>query len=236
MLETGRWYVLAQRDDVFCIWKRGRRGEIVEHRWEENARQEFRWLERQARLGTRRRRVRLSVTAAIGCLVAVPIAIAASTDDGPDRSHQVPRPAPSDAVVNAAGGYGFRVPEGWSIDGSDSTAVLTNAAGVNISIDVAPSGDAGSAAAAVVKDMSAGWSETQIEPARPRTVGSMPAISIGGTAIEQSGGSVRFLAIVVDSGTRSHAIRVVVPEGAGPETFLPSIEGLLASFEPLGEP
>jgi hypothetical protein len=56
---------------------------------------------------------------------------------------------------------------------------------------------------------------------------------VSGTAIDETGRSIRFMALVVDSGERNHAISIAVPRTWDPVTFMPAIEELLSSFKPV---
>lgn len=138
--------------------------------------------------------------------------------------------------VNPQGGYAFRVPEGWGVRVAASTTEVSSPTGsVTISIQIAPEGDIEATPRAFVAALSAGWTDTTPEKPRTRTVGGLPASSVGGTAVDQTGAHIRFLAIVVDSGARIHAISVSVP-ARDTETFLPAIEEILSSFTPLDGP
>jgi hypothetical protein len=63
-------------------------------------------------------------------------------------------------------------------------------------------------------------------------VSGLPAIAVGGTATDVTG-PIRFLSIVVDAGDRNHAIEVAVPRAWDAATFMPDVEEILASFEPI---
>ena len=238
LLESGRRYALGRRGDVYCIWEKGTRGEMLEHSWESNARQEFRWLERQDQRRRSRRLVRLSVGLALVLTVAASVAIGLYARDWFPSTEQseTTQIEATDRYVNAPGGYAFRIPEGWNVGASGPTTEVTSPTGaVTVSIQTAPDGDIVAASQDVAEGLTMGWTGTEFELPRARSVGDqLPASSIGGTAVDSNGDPLRFLSIVVDSGASNHAITVRVPDGQGlAETSPPAIEELLSSFKPV---
>ena len=239
LIEAGRRYSLGRRDDVYCIWEKRNPAEVIEHRWVANARREFRWLERQARLRRRGLWVRLLVGTILVVAVAAPVALDMYADGWfpAVAGGQGPQALSIGRYVNPQGGYAFRVPEGWDVRAAASTTEVSSPTGsVTISIQIAPEGDIEATPREFVAALSAGWTDTTTEKPRTRTVGGLPASSVGGTAVDETGAPIRFLSIVVDSGTRNHAISVSVPAREETETFLPEIEEILASFTPLDAP
>jgi len=238
VIGSGKRYSWGRRGDAYYVWDKRSPGESLGHAGKDNADREFRWLEQEERIRRRRRRTRLLIAAGLVCVAAAPAAIVRFAD-GPS-SEQRADPAEAarrERYVDAEGGYGFRVPGGWSVRGSGSTTQVASPDGnAVVSILVAPPGDIEAASEASVESISADWTDAQSEAPRPRTVGDLPALSAGGTAIDGSGAPIRFLSIVIDSGTRNHAIWVTVPQAVDAGSFLPSIEKILASFKALEGP
>ena len=237
VVEAGRRYSWGRRGDAYFVWDKRSPGESLGHSGEASARREFRWLEQEAQIRRRRSRLRLLVIAGLICVAAAPTAIVMYADDSssPPQADVVEANGPQ-RYVNAEGGYGFRVPSRWHVQTSESTTQVTSPNGnVAISVLVAPQGDLDVVSEASIANIAAAWTDTTTEVSQPRTVGDLPALSVGGSAVDESGTPIRFLSIVIDSGTRNHAIWVSVPESWDAATFLPSIEQILTSFKLLGQ-
>ena len=239
IIESGRRYSWGRRGDEYYIWDKRNPGDSLGHSWEANARREFGWLERQAQLRRRRRWSRLLVAVGLICVVAAPVAImlyadATSSSTSEQAAPEVPA---TERHINAEGGYAFRVPTGWSVQSAASATEVTSPTGTaTISIQVASEGELDAASVAFVGNLVATWTDAQTEEPQPRTVGELPAVSVGGTAVDESGRPLRFLSILVDTGTRNHAISVSVPESSDAVSFMPAIEEILSSFKPLEAP
>ena len=237
VVEEGRRYCWGRRGDAYFVWDKRKPGESLGHSGEAGARREYRWLEQEAQIRRRRRRTRLLIAAGLICVAAAPTAIVmyVNGSSSPSRA-DVGHTAGPERYVNAEGGYGFRVPTGWNVRTSASTTQVTSPNDdIAISILVAPQGDIDAVSDASIESIAATWTDTKIEASQPRTVGDLPALSVGGTAVDDSGTPIRFLSIVIDSGTRNHAIWVSVPEAYDAATFLPSIDQILTTFRLLGE-
>jgi hypothetical protein len=237
VLEAGRRYVLGRRGDTYYVWQRRRRGEPAEHAWEDNARQEFLWLERQAQARRRRRWLRFLVV--LGAVFAYAVAVAAVLFlTRSSTSTEAPPAAPRAATaagphVNEDGSFGFTVPEGWTIDVDGARTEVTSPSGtVTVAVGPAPDGPVREASQETLDDLTTGWATARTEAPRERTVSGLPAIAVGGTATDVTG-PIRFLSIVVDAGDRNHAIEVAVPRAWDAATFMPDVEEILASFEPI---
>lgn len=232
-IESGRRFSWGRRGDAYYVWDKRTPGESRGHSGEATARREFRWLEQEAKVRRHRRRMRLLIGAGLICIAAAPAAIVMYADGSAGQSQPVADAVEPKRLVNDEGGYGFRVPAGWTVQTSESSSRVTSPNGsATISVLVAPEGDIGAVSEASLVSIASDWTDTQAEAPQARTVGDLPAMSVGGTAIDGSGEPIRFLSIVIDSGVRNHAIWVSVPETADAATFLPSIEEILESFKP----
>ncbi len=223
IIEAGRRYSWGRRGDAYYVWDKRSPGESLGHSREASARREFRWLEQEAQIRRRRTRLRLLVIAGLICVAAAPTAIVMYSDDpsAPPQAEEVEANGPK-RYVNAEGGYGFRVPRRWLVQTSESTTRVTSPNGkVAISVLVAPQGDLDVVSEASITNIAAAWTDTTTEVSQPRTVGDLPALSVGGTAVDESGTPIRFLSIVIDSGPRNHAIWVSVPERGTPRRSCP---------------
>jgi hypothetical protein len=238
VFETGRRFSWGRRGDTYYVWDKRHPGDELAHSWEANARREFGWLEQEAAHRRRRRWRRLCIAVGLVLIVLAAAAIAwlEATDEPPSipssaepaLGHEVGR------YVNVGGGYGFLAPSGWSVLSASSTAQVMSPGGtVTISIQIAPEGAVGAASEAFVGDLTAAWTDPHIEPRRPGRVGDLPGLSVGGTAIDETGDPIRFLSIVVDSGARNHAISVSAPRAWDAALYMPAVNVVLSSFEPL---
>ncbi len=240
VFERGRRYSWGRRGDTFYIWDRRHPSDALGHPWEANARREFQWLEQEAAHRWRRRWRRLFIAVGLIVIVLVAAAIALKAKDGSSSSISHAEPALGHEVgryVNAGGGYGFNAPSDWGVVSASSTARVTSPGGtVTISIQVAPDGAVGAASEAFVRDLTAAWTGAQPEAPQPRMVGDLPGLSVGGTAIDETGVPIRFLSIVVDSGARNHAISVSVPREWDAALFMPAVDVVVSSFESLDAP
>lgn len=232
-VESGKRFSWGRRGEAYYVWANRTPGESRGHSGEAAARREFRWLEQEAKVRRRRLSMRLSIGAGLLCIAAAPAVIVMYADGPEGQPKQVADAVEPKRVVNDEGGYSFRAPAGWSVQTEGSSSLVTNPNGnATISVLVAPEGDIAAASEASIGSIAADWTDTQAETPQARTLGDLPAISVGGTAIDGSGEPIRFLLIVIDSGVRNHAIWVSVPENADAATFLPSIEEILESFKP----
>jgi hypothetical protein len=240
VFEKGRRYSWGRRGATYYIWDKRHPSDALGHSWEANAQREFRWLEQEAAHRRRRRWKRLSIAVGLVLIVLTTIAIGVKATGEPTQNRAPVEPTLGQEVgryVNVQGGYGFSAPSGWSVLSASSTAQVTSPGGtVTISIQVAPEGAVGTASNAFVSDLAAAWTDVQTEAALPRTAGDLPGLSVAGSAIDETGDPIRFLSIVVDSGARNHAISVSVPRAWNAALFMPAVDVVLASFEPVDAP
>ncbi|HVF09032.1 MAG TPA: hypothetical protein VNC60_10685 [Actinomycetota bacterium] len=242
-LESGVRYSWGRRGDAFYVWDNRTPGESRGHSSATGAQREFRWLEQEARVRRKRRLTRILVGVGLLCVAAAPALIMMLADGSQDSSSPAPDRGAAEVetpigssqrLTNDDGGYGFRVPEGWTTETSQSTSQVTDPAGdVTITVLVAPEGGIEAVSEASLASIAADWTGVAAEAPQDRTVGALPAVAVGGTATDASGAPVRFLSIVIDSGERNHAIWVSVPETGDASTFLPAVEQILGSFRPL---
>ena len=242
-LGSGTRYSWGRRGDAFYVWDKRRPGESRGHSSEAGARREFRWLEQETKIQRKRRLGRVLLAVGLLSVAAAPALIVMLEDGAQEPPSAVSERAgngvgavidSSQRLTNDEGGYGFRVPEGWTAQTSRSSSQLHDPSGeAKISVLVAPEGDVDAVSETALVSISEDWTDVQAEAPQDRIVGELPAVSIGGTATDASGTTIRFLSIVIDSGEGNHAIWVSVPETGGASPFLPAIEQVLASFRPL---
>jgi hypothetical protein len=241
ILDSGRRHTLGRAGDTYYVWEKRKPKNLVAHDWEGSARQEFWRLEEQALVTRRRRRTKVGVVLGLLCAYALAVAVVLYVNDG-SRSVSGPVPMqvePRGTVaggrsLNPEGGFSFRAPAGWLVEEAGPTTEIASPDGtVSVSMTAAPDGNLDEATASFVEDLLTAWSDAETEPAHSRTVGTLPALSVSGTAADQAGERIRFVAVVVDSGERNHAISVSVPEAWDAVAFMPAVDELLSSFSPV---
>lgn len=244
LLDSGRSYTLGRAGDTYYVWEKRKPKNRVDHDWEGSARQEFWRLEEQARVTRRRRWTKLGAVAGLLLAYGTAVAVVLYVNDGPQSAsgpvaEQVEGPGAVAAghVLNPVGGFTFRVPEGWLLEETGPTTEIASPDGtVSISMTTAPAGALEEATSSFVGELLTAWSDAETEPARSRTVGALPALSVSGTATDQAGERIRFVSVVVHSGQGNHAISVSVPESWDAVAFMPAVDELLSSFSPVDAP
>ena len=241
LLDSGRRYTLGRAGDTYYVWEKRKPKNVVEHDWEGSARQEFWRLEERVRVARRRRWTKVGAVGGLLLAYGVAVGVVLYVNDGPQSASEPvagraegPGTVAAGHVLNRLGGFTFRAPQGWLVDEAGPTTEIASPDGtVSISMTTAPDGALDEAAAAFVGDLVTTWSDAETEPARPRTVGALPALSVSGTAIDQAGERIRFVSVVVHSGQGNHAISVSVPESWDAVAFMPAVDELLSSFSPV---
>ena len=139
-----------------------------------------------------------------------------------------PEPSP---FVNRAGGYGFMVPEGWDVreDGRETLAVSPTGR-IVVSFGLGAAGEIEAASAQLLESMRDTQSDRQLVGRTWDSIGGARSLLVSGTA-DESGRSVRFLAITVRGRPRNYAITISVPASSDPDRILPRLERLVTSFE-----
>jgi len=244
ILDSGRRYTLGRGGDTYYVWEKRKPKNLVEHDWEGSARQEFWRLEEQGQVTRRRRWTKVGVVVGLLLAYGIAVAVVLAVNDA-SRSPSGPVPAQVEALgtvaaghaLNPEGGFAFQVPEGWLLKDAGPTSEIASPDGsVSISMTTAPDGALDEASASFVDHLLTAWSDAETEPAHSRTVGTLPALSVSGTATDQAGEQIRFVSVVVDSGERNHAISVSVPESWDAVAFMPAVDELLSSFSPVDAP
>jgi len=158
-------------------------------------------------------------------------------DDLPVGVDQIQR-APPGVVdyTNIEGGFGFSYPSTWELIGAGSSVRLESPGGDTVvSFGSVAADRLDAASEGVIEAMpGAGASQELIGTTRQR-IGGAPSLLTSGTATDESGRPVRFLAIAVRGDVRNYAITIVVPAGSDPSRVLPRVERVIASFEILDD-
>lgn len=250
VLHAGRHYSMGQIGDSFIVWEHRHPRDpvaVLGPDGRPEAYRLFRTLESAARQrwGYRRSRtvrwvrrltgatVVLAISGAIvGLIVFGPDArdrLAGTTGDEPVGVQEV-----ASRYEDPVGGYSVVVPAGWRITPLATGAELSDPAGdVTIAISSLPAGALDRAVAAFVESSTAGWSDLSLEPPREVAELGLPGTSLGGTAVDASGTSVRFLAIVLEGPERHHGLMVQVPPDWDAADGFAAVAEVVSSLQPV---
>lgn len=246
-VRSGTRYSWGLIEGSYAVWK-GRRArrpiEVFDLDSRADAERLFKDLEAAARLRSARRRsfvarwARRLAIGAVGVGLGVSVGAVLGSLQGPGDD-VAPGPASLTEAIrydDPAGRFSMRVPAGWSVvpSVSGATQLIGDDGEVTVSIEPLPSGDLGEVAAEFLSSSTAGWDDVALESPVERELGGRPAIAHGGTAVDGSGGQIRFLAVVADDGESAHhGMMVLVPldwDAAGGFT---TIEEIVSSLKPV---
>lgn len=133
--------------------------------------------------------------------------------------------------VNHAQGYGFSYPGTWDLRETEGLTRVRSPSGViTVSFRLGAAGDLEFASSRLLKSFT-DLSDLELIGMRHERIGGSRSLLVSGTATDESGRPVRFLAITIRGQPRSYAISVVVPRGSEPARVLPRIEEIVSSFE-----
>jgi hypothetical protein len=133
--------------------------------------------------------------------------------------------------VNAAGGYGFVVPSSWALREDGVTTRIESPSGrIRASFGPGPAGTLAEASAQLLRSL--GGSERELIGSRRDRIGDASSLLVSGTARDDAGRLVRFLAITIRSkpGAGNLAITITVPARSDPDRVLPRLEAIVSSF------
>jgi hypothetical protein len=157
----------------------------------------------------------------------------------PPRRSAPPAPRTSSPTTgsmrhtNEVAGYSFLRPVGWEVSERGTVSELTGPDGdVIVSFGLGPDGSLEEASTEFATSVGDAYEEVQFQGPQREDIAGRPAIVVGGTAVNQAGVAVRFLAITVRTEGRNYAISVFVADVSDPVRVLPPIEDIVASFEP----
>lgn len=154
------------------------------------------------------------------------------------RSAPPPTRSPSPTIqsmrhTNAAAGYSFLRPVGWEVSERGTVSELTAPGGdVIVSFGLGPDGSLRDASTEFVASVADAYEEVQVQGPEREDIAGRSAIVAGGTAVNQAGVAIRFIAIAFRIEGQNYAISVFVADASDPVRVLPSVEDVIASFEP----
>jgi hypothetical protein len=133
---------------------------------------------------------------------------------------------------NRVQGYGFSYPGTWDLrEAARFTRVQSPSGRIVISSRLWVSGDLDVASNRLLDSLADAHPDLElIGKTRERIDGSR-SIIVSGTATDEAGRPVRFLAITVRAEPLNYAISIFVPRQSDPDRVLPRIESIVSSFD-----
>lgn len=160
--------------------------------------------------------------------------LSTTTAQGPTaESPTAQNPTAQDARhTNGAAGYSFLHPAGWDVSDRGTVSELVGPdRDVNLSFGLGPEGDLREASSQFAASIAEAYDEVHLQGSRRESIAAHSAIVVGGTAVNQAGVGVRFLAISIGMDGRNYAISVFVADASDPVRVLPVVEDIISSFE-----
>ena len=156
----------------------------------------------------------------------------ASPEDVVTPSPSAEAPPLTDPYVNERGGYSFELPAGWRARGLGETTNLRGP-GDQAAVSIGPvdARSLGSASRSLLGALREGYEDVEIANRNRQEVAGAPARAVAGTAVNQQGARLRFLAIAVNGGGRFYGINVFAPESSDPAQVLPAVQTIVSTFE-----
>jgi hypothetical protein len=136
--------------------------------------------------------------------------------------------------VDRTHGYGFEYPANWTVSEDPPRTSLQNPTGrIRLLFGLGPSGDLDVAASRLVESLSDVTSNPDLIGMTREKIDGSRSLLVSGTALDDAGRRVRFLAITVRSEPENYAISIFVPRESDPVRILPRIEEIVSSFDVL---
>lgn len=155
---------------------------------------------------------------------------------GPQPAVAPPRSAADpDARLhrNAEAGYEIRSPSDWRVTESGTVTRLASPdRTVVVTVGVGPRGSLGQASDRLVASLRASYADVRLSGTEPEPIFGNRSLVAGGTAINDRGDGVRFLAIAIAAPEENYAMTVFIPEAADPFGLLPDLRRIVHSFRP----
>jgi hypothetical protein len=179
----------------------------------------------------------LVVVAAAPFMVVMFATPPTSPDDLPIGVDQIQQAPPGViGYTNVAAGYGFSYPSTWELSEVGSSARLESPRGDTVvSFDSVAADGLDAASEGLIEAVPGSVASQELIGTTREQIGGAPSLLTSGTATDESGRPVRFLAIAVRGDVRNYAITIVVPAGSDPSRVLWRVERVVASFEILDD-
>lgn len=134
--------------------------------------------------------------------------------------------------VNRVQGYGFTYPGTWDLrEGARFTRIQSPNGRIVVSYRLWASGDLDVASSRLLDSLANAHTELELIGMTRERIGGSPSLIVSGTATNEAGRPVRFLAITIRGEPLNYAISIFVPRRSDPARVLPVIESIVSSFE-----
>jgi hypothetical protein len=134
--------------------------------------------------------------------------------------------------VNTTHGYGFDYPAAWTVREDPELTSLENPSGrIRVLFGLGPSGDLDAATTRLIDSLPEVASNPDLIGMTRERIDGSASVLVSGTATDDAGRRVRFLAISVRGEPRNYSISVFVPRESDPARVLPQIEEIVSSFD-----
>jgi hypothetical protein len=137
--------------------------------------------------------------------------------------------------VNPTQGYGFSYPGAWSLREEErSTRIESPNGRILLLFEPGAAGDLDGASSRLLGSIAESTANRQLIGLTRRQIDGSRSVLVAGTATNEAGEPVRFLAISIRGELHNYAISIFVPRRSDPARVLPRIEEIVASFDILG--
>jgi hypothetical protein len=133
--------------------------------------------------------------------------------------------------VNRAQGYGFIYPGTWDIQEAERFTRIQSPDGIVVSYRLGAAGDLDVGSSRLLESLADAHPDLELIGTRRERIDGARSLLVSGTATDEAGRSVRFLAITIRAEPRNYAISIFVPGQSDPARVLPRIEEIVSSFE-----
>jgi hypothetical protein len=133
--------------------------------------------------------------------------------------------------INELGGYAFAYPPEWHLTEEGAVSKITSAnRDVLVSFGLGPAGSLSSASERFLAILERSYEGFELDSTRSKTYGVNPGFQYKGTAVNQSGLPIRFLAVVMQGRFGNYAIASFTAGDVGTHKYIPVLQEVLRSF------
>jgi hypothetical protein len=177
---------------------------------------------------------------ALGAAATLVAAVRGEQPDGADRIPRIDREIDStqqsqgDLVVyvDPTRGYGFSYPATWSLREEERVIQVESPNGrILLRFQLGASGDLDAASSRLLDSLADTTSNRELIGTTREQIDGSRSVLVSGTATDEAGKPVRFLAITVRGEPQNYAISIFVPRRSDPARVLPRIEEIVTSFD-----
>jgi hypothetical protein len=136
------------------------------------------------------------------------------------------------AYINQKGGYAFDYPSGWAASKVGTLSRIESPSGrVYLTFNVGARAPLNVASSRLVESLYGKDTTRELLGTRRERIAGAPTLLAGGTAEDEGGKRIRFLAISVRGQAHNYEISIVVPAESDARRLLPRLEEIVSSFQ-----